>query len=92
MNQAVGIAANDRDTISIFVEAAYTAAYAWNSSPIDGTDIIRSVPAVGRPFRFPYDLTILGKPTPTQLQASDVHAFCVWLLLPLNSLKVFCDY
>ena len=28
-----------------FTEAAYTAAYAWNSSPIDDTVIIRSVPA-----------------------------------------------
>jgi hypothetical protein len=52
----VAIAANDRGTNIVFVEAAHTAAYAWNSSPIDGTDIIRSVPAVGRPFRFPFSV------------------------------------
>ena len=75
LNKAVAIAANDRGTNTVFVEAAHTAAYAWNSSPIDGTDIIRSVPAVGRPFRFPFDLSLAPTPTPTQQQASDVHAF-----------------
>jgi hypothetical protein len=75
LNKAVTIAANDRGTNTVFVEAAHTAAYAWNSSPIDGTDIIRSVPAVGRPFRFPFDLSLSPTPTPTSDQAVDVHAF-----------------
>jgi hypothetical protein len=75
LNKAVAIAANDRGTNAVFVEAAHTAAYAWNSSPIDGTDIIRSVPAVGRPFRFPFDLSLSPTPAPTSNQASDVHAF-----------------
>ena len=75
LNKAVGIAANDRGTNKVFVEAAHTAAYAWNSSPIDGTDIVRSIPAVGRPFRFPFDLSLSPTPTPTSNQASDVHAF-----------------
>jgi hypothetical protein len=75
LNKAVAIASNDRGTNTVFVEAAHTAAYAWNSSPIDGTDIIRSVPAVGRPFRFPFDLSLAPTPTPTSNQASDVHAF-----------------
>jgi hypothetical protein len=66
----------DRGTTSVFVEAAHTAAYAWNStSPINGTDIIRSVPAVSRPFRFPFDLSLSPTPTLTSNQASDVHAF-----------------
>ncbi len=75
LNKAVAIAANDRGTNTVFVEASHTAAYAWNSSPIDGTDIIRSVPAVGRPFCFPFDLSLSPRPTPTEQQASDVHAF-----------------
>ena len=75
LNKAVAIAANDRGTNTVFVEASHTAAYAWNSSPIDGTDIIRSVPAVGRPFRFPFDLSLSPTPTPTMQQATDVHAF-----------------
>jgi hypothetical protein len=75
LNKAVAIASNDRGTNTVFVEAAHTAACAWNSSPIDGTDIIRSVPAVGRPFRFPFDLSFAPAPTPISDQASDVHAF-----------------
>jgi len=35
-----------------------TAGYAWNSAPIDGTDILRSVAAVGRPFLFPIDISL----------------------------------
>jgi hypothetical protein len=75
LNKAVGIAANDRGTNDVFVEAAHTAAYAWNSSPIDGTDIVRSVPAVGRPFRFPFDISLSTPPTPTENQGLDVHGF-----------------
>ena len=75
LNKAVAIASNDRGTIDVFVEAAHTAAYAWNSSPIDRTDIIRSVAAVGRPFRFPFDLSLSKTPSPTSNQAAGCHAF-----------------
>jgi hypothetical protein len=47
LNKAVAIAVNDRGTNSVFAEAAHTTACAWNSSPNDGTDIVRSVPDVG---------------------------------------------
>ena len=36
--------------------------YAWNAIPIDGTDTIRSVPAIGLELRYPLDIS-LG-PTP----------------------------
>jgi hypothetical protein len=75
LNNAVKIAANNRGTNEIFVEAAHTSAYAWNSSPIDGTDIIRSVPAVGCPFRFPFNLSFGSIPVPTTSQAQDAHSF-----------------
>ena len=32
------------------------ATYAWNCSRIDGTDVVRSVPAMGREFKFPFNL------------------------------------
>lgn len=62
LNKAVAIAANDRDTNKVFVLAGATAAYAWNSSPIDGTDIIHSVPAIGHELRFPLDASLLPAP------------------------------
>ena len=63
LNKAVAIAKNDRDTLNIWVPAAMLAAYAWNGSAIEGTHIIRSVPAVGREFKFPIDMVLEGTPT-----------------------------
>ena len=72
-NKAVTIATQDRATLSVWVPAILLAAYAWNSSPIDGTDIIRSIPAIGRPFRFPLDLDITnGNIDPVLQQAPAV--------------------
>ena len=31
---------------------------------IDGTDIIRSIPAIGRPLKFPMDVVLLEIPIP----------------------------
>ena len=53
LNKSVTIAAEDRGTIDIFVPVGIAAGYAWNSAPIDGTDILRSIPAIGRELHFP---------------------------------------
>jgi hypothetical protein len=34
------------------------ATYAWNCSPIDGTNVVCSIPAMGREFKFPFVLTL----------------------------------
>jgi len=47
INKAVTIAINDRDDPTVWVPASMTACYAWNSGPIDGTDILCSVAAIG---------------------------------------------
>jgi hypothetical protein len=49
------------------------ASYAWNGSPIDGTDIIRSFAAKARTFHFPLDVKeqlprIIGNPRERALQ------------------------
>ena len=54
-DKALTIATNAHGSSGVSVEAMHVAAYAWNASVIDGTEIIRSVPAIGRPFRFPID-------------------------------------
>ena len=72
LNKAMTVAIQTRGTNKVSVEAAHLAGYAWNASPIDGTDIIRSVAAVGRPFRFPVDnqLTIpIHEPFPASLMS-----------------------
>ena len=51
-----------RQTPEAFVEIGMVTACAWDASPIDGTDIIRSVPAIGRELRFPIDMNTAQKP------------------------------
>ena len=41
-----------------FFPASIAATYACNSAPIDGTDIIRSVPAIGRALYFPLGINL----------------------------------
>ena len=72
LNKVVTIASNDRDTLDCFVEAGISAGYAWNSAPIDGTDIIRSIPAIGRELRFPLDISLASLPKLTDNQANSV--------------------
>ena len=62
LNKSVTIAAEDRGTNDIFVHTSIAAAYVWNSAPIDGTDIIRSVPAIGQALNFPLDINLNAVP------------------------------
>jgi hypothetical protein len=66
LNKAVAIAANDRNTNQVF-ETSHCAAYAWNSGCIDGTNIVRSVVAVGQEFKFPLDITLHEAPNPASV-------------------------
>jgi hypothetical protein len=52
-----------------------TACYAWNSSPIDGTDILHGVTAVGRPFLFPIDILLALPPQLCSDNATDVTQY-----------------
>ena len=63
LNKVMTIDGNDRGTHAGFIRTAKTAQYAWNSAPIDGTDVVRSVAAVGREFRFPLDVELSPSPT-----------------------------
>jgi hypothetical protein len=44
---------NKQDSVRIALEAILLLLYAWNSCPIPGTDISRSLNAVSREFAFP---------------------------------------
>ena len=65
LNKVCTIAANDRGHMPSAHQAVDVAAYAWNSAPIEGTDVIRSLPAFGRIFRFPFDVNLASLPHPT---------------------------
>ena len=64
LNHSQRICSEERGTPASFVECGLTTAYAWNASPIDGTDILRSVPAIGRELRFPLDIHESEMPSP----------------------------
>jgi hypothetical protein len=68
LNKAVTIASSDRGTHLVWVKVcSMIATYAWNCSPIDGTAVVRSIPAMGREFKFPFDLALdATQPTPAQ--------------------------
>ena len=62
LNKSVFIAAEDHGTNDIFVPAGIATGYAWNIAPIDGTDIFRSIPAIGREVHFPININFSALP------------------------------
>jgi hypothetical protein len=46
----------DQQTYEQWTQKTLFATYAWNASPVDGTDIIRSFAAKARTFCFPLDM------------------------------------
>jgi hypothetical protein len=55
LNKGLKIMSAERDTVRVAMESILLLLYAWNSCPIAGTDISRSLVAVGREFAFPID-------------------------------------
>ena len=68
----VTIAVGDRRTLGSFAEASFVAGYAWHSAPIDGTDIIRSILAIGCELKVPFDVSLDALQQLTTNQADSV--------------------
>ena len=62
MNKIVTIAAEERGTNNIFVPIGIATGYTWNSTPIDRTQIIRSIPSIGRGLCIPIDINLNALP------------------------------
>ena len=61
------------------------ATYAWNASPVDGLDVIRSFAAKARTFRFPLDIKKEGELARIPQQGQDMlehieTMFPLWFL------------
>jgi hypothetical protein len=56
-NKGLTIMCNERDMVRVALESLLLLLYAWNSCPVPGTDISRSLVAVGREFAFPIDFS-----------------------------------
>ncbi len=52
-NKGLCIMTNKRNTVRVALEALLLLLYAWNSCPVPGTDISRTLVAVGQEFAFP---------------------------------------
>ncbi len=51
------IMCNERNSVRVALEAILLLLYAWNSCPVPGADISRSLVAVGHEFAFPIDFS-----------------------------------
>jgi hypothetical protein len=56
-NKGLCIMTNKRNSVRVALESLLLLLYAWNSCPVPGTDISRSLVAVGRKFAFPIDFS-----------------------------------
>ena len=64
LNKTKAISGQYRCKHDVFFQNAKTSQYAWNSTPIESTNILRSVAAVSREFRFPLEVELLQPPHP----------------------------
>ena len=56
LNKVQQLHAADKGSLQEWRLGTKFAVYSWNASPVDGTDIERSVAAIGRSFPFPVDI------------------------------------
>jgi hypothetical protein len=61
LNKVQRIHQADTQSYEQWKMAALFASYAWNASPIDGLDVIRSFAAKARTFQFPLDTMMEGE-------------------------------
>jgi hypothetical protein len=54
-NKGLRIMTNERGTVRVALESLLLLLYAWNSCPVPGTEISRSLVAVSQEFAFPID-------------------------------------
>ena len=75
INKDITIAAGDRDKNDVFVIAGVAAGYAWNSSPIDGTDVLCSIPTIEQELQFPLGIDLSTLPTIVSNNAESVTSY-----------------
>ena len=88
LNKTTTIVMEDQQSNDFFVPAVIDAGYAWSSAPIDGTNILRRIVAIGREFRFSIDIDLSALPKLTQ---NNVQSAVEFLRLT-NSNRRFSSY
>ena len=86
LNKTTTITMEDRQSNDVFIPTGIAAGYAWNSAPIDGTDISRSTVAIGQEFRFPNDIDLSSL---SQLTHNNAQSAVVFLRLTNSNRRLF---
>ena len=73
LNKAILIVMGNRQTNGVFVPTGIAAGYVWNSTPIDGTNNLRSTVALDREFCFLIDIKL--PPLPQLIQKNAQSTF-----------------
>jgi hypothetical protein len=73
LNKVQRINSADMNELLKWKQGVCFSLYGWNAAPIDGTDIARSVVAVGRDFPFPIDLST-SNPVPRWTESTSQQA------------------
>jgi hypothetical protein len=81
---------NEHDNVRIALKCLLLLLYAWNSCPVWGTDISRSLVAVGREFAFPIDVSS-GKHWQLTLSPATVESYLKALAMRLSACRKIAD-
>jgi hypothetical protein len=93
LTKGLKIMTNEHDSVWIALKAIFLLLYAWNSCPIPGTNIFRSLVAVGREFAFPIDYStnkhweLTSSPSSVESYSKDL-AICLKALCEVAQLLV----
>ena len=85
LNKGLKIMMNERGSVRVAMESILLLLYAWNSCPIPGTDISRSLVAVGREFSFPIDFATNAHWNLTHSSPKDITRYSVDLANRLSA-------
>jgi hypothetical protein len=90
LNEGLRIMTNERDSTRIALEAILLLIYAWNSCPVPGTNISRSLVAVGREFSFPIDFSA-GKHAELYSSPGTVQSYAKELAARLSACRKIAE-
>ena len=75
LNETQTITGGHRGTHAGFIQDAKTSQHAWNSAPIDDTEITQRVSEIGREFCFPLDMDICALPSMDKSDSSALFQY-----------------
>jgi hypothetical protein len=90
LNAGLRIMTNERNSTCIALEAILLLINAWNLCPVPGTDISRSMVAIGRKFTFPIDFST-GKHAKLYSTPGTIESYSRELAIRLSSCREITD-